>query len=638
MVKEIALLIPSGATTVGGRRQTHHYPLMTLWRFSKNVTGAILGFALIVLIGIGAGFAYWSTHRTLEAFQLVDHSFKVRIELERFLGNIISAENAQRGYLLTGRDLSLDMFEPSVKDAGESLESLQNLVSSPDQQAQLKLLGPLFDQKVARMRSQMEVRRQQGLEAVVPITATSEGKQLMDNIRKIIADMESHEDRLLEQRSQEAQRAERITVDAVTLGSAAVIVLLAVAIVLIGRELEHRRFTAQNLQARKAYAESIVNTIREPLLVIDHEWRVLNANRSYYKTFKTTMKETEGVSVFELAGGAWNNPALKASLEKTLTVNESFDDLEVEHHFPGSGLRTMLLNGRKLFGSGNRSDSILLAIEDISEHKRVEQIHLQFRALFESLPGLYLVLMPDLTIVAASDAYLKATMKTREEILTRGIFDVFPDNPDDPAATGVSNLRASLNRVLQHAKPDTMAIQKYDVARPDGVFEERYWSPVNVPVLGADRRLEYIIHRVEDVTDFVKQKKRTAGGADGLHGRMEQMESEIFKSNQQVQAANQQLHAANAELESCYYSVSHDLRAPLRHIDGFADMLGKHSREALDEKGRRFLATISESAKRMGTLIDDLLVFSRMGRSEMHHTRVGMDSALTQDVIREVLV
>src|SRR6266849_10959640 len=72
-----------------------------------------------------------------------------------------------------------------------------------------------------------------------------------------------------------------------------------------------------------------------------------------------------------------------------------------------------------------------------------------FQALFESAPGLYLVLTPDLKIVAASEAYLRATMTKREEILGRGIFQVFPDNPDDPSATGVRNLRTSLQRVLQ---------------------------------------------------------------------------------------------------------------------------------------------------------------------------------------------
>jgi PAS domain S-box-containing protein len=127
-----------------------------------------------------------------------------------------------------------------------------------------------------------------------------------------------------------------------------------------------------------------------------------------------------------------------------------------------------------------------------------------FRTLFESAPGSYLALTPALVIVAASDAYLQVTMTRREEILGRHLFNVFPDNPGDATATGVSNLRASLTRVLQHCVPDAMAVQRYDIRRPDtegGEFEERYWSPINTPVFSPNGEIAYIIHRVEDVTE-----------------------------------------------------------------------------------------------------------------------------------------
>jgi len=107
-----------------------------------------------------------------------------------------------------------------------------------------------------------------------------------------------------------------------------------------------------------------------------------------------------------------------------------------------------------------------------------------FRILFDAMPSPYLVLSADLRIVSVNQAYLIATKTTREGILGQGIFDAFPDNPDDPSASGVEKLRASLERVLQSACADTMAIQKYDirVSGPDGInFEERYWSPVNTP-------------------------------------------------------------------------------------------------------------------------------------------------------------
>jgi PAS domain S-box-containing protein len=123
-----------------------------------------------------------------------------------------------------------------------------------------------------------------------------------------------------------------------------------------------------------------------------------------------------------------------------------------------------------------------------------------FKPLFESSPGLYLILLPDLTIVAASDAYLKATMTKREDILDRGLFEVFPDNPEDDNATGVSNLKASLHAVLEFKKPHAMVIQKYDIRRPDGSFEERYWDPLNTPVINTNNEIVYIIHNVKDVT------------------------------------------------------------------------------------------------------------------------------------------
>jgi CheY-like chemotaxis protein len=170
-----------------------------------------------------------------------------------------------------------------------------------------------------------------------------------------------------------------------------------------------------------------------------------------------------------------------------------------------------------------------------------------FRLLFESTPGLYLVLTPELRIVAVSDAYLKATMTRRDAILGQDIFEVFPDNPADPNATGTRNLRASLMRVLEQRRPDVMAVQKYDIRRPEmegGGFEERYWSPVNSPVMDGDR-VAYIIHRVEDVTEFVRLKQHERAVTEELRERAEKIEAEIFQREQQLHDANRQLNGVS---------------------------------------------------------------------------------------------
>jgi PAS domain S-box-containing protein len=174
-----------------------------------------------------------------------------------------------------------------------------------------------------------------------------------------------------------------------------------------------------------------------------------------------------------------------------------------------------------------------------------------FRALFESAPGLYLVLAPDLTVAAATDSYLRATMAVREEVVGRHLFDVFPDNPDDPAPDGARNLRASLERVLRHGVADAMPVQKYDVRRPGGGFEERYWSPVNTPVLGPGGGVEYVIHHVEDVTEFVRPRAGGPSAREGqLGGELFLRARELVDANRKLREANEELAGARAELEA----------------------------------------------------------------------------------------
>ena len=195
---------------------------------------------------------------------------------------------------------------------------------------------------------------------------------------------------------------------------------------------------------------------------------------------------------------------------------------------------------------------------------------LDFRALFEAAPGLYLVLgadTPRFTIVAVSDAYLRATLTTRDGpggIVGRGLFEVFPDPPADPNATGERNLRASLERALVTGAPDTMPLQPYAIRRPDGTWEERSWLPLNMPV--ADRvsgRITHLIHRAEDVTEVVRLEaegqrlrvqraasERAREGAEHANAALEEANHQLQDQAVELELSNQQLQEQAVELEA----------------------------------------------------------------------------------------
>lgn len=142
-------------------------------------------------------------------------------------------------------------------------------------------------------------------------------------------------------------------------------------------------------------------------------------------------------------------------------------------------------------------------IEKRRRHREGAQAILQqFRPEFEASPHPYMLLDPGpgLHIVDINPAYAQATFTTREEIVGRSLFEIFPDNPDDTLADGVSNLYTSLRTVVQTGQPHAMAIQRYDIRNPEGRFVEKYWQPVNSPIHDGSRLLIYILHHVEDVT------------------------------------------------------------------------------------------------------------------------------------------
>ncbi|WP_328495401.1 SpoIIE family protein phosphatase [Streptomyces sp. NBC_00414] len=184
---------------------------------------------------------------------------------------------------------------------------------------------------------------------------------------------------------------------------------------------------------------------------------------------------------------------------------------------------------------------------------------IDFAEVFQSLPSPVLLLTPGLVMLDANRAYVQVAGRGLDELLGRSIFDVFPDSPavgsedarsEHAPGNGARTLRASLERVLDTGERDTMALQKYDVEVPGrpGVFEERYWSPVNIPVLDTDGRVSLVVHRVEEVTQLVRARQAAADPGNPLAtlSRADTMTADLLTRSQELQELNERLREAHA--------------------------------------------------------------------------------------------
>lgn len=173
----------------------------------------------------------------------------------------------------------------------------------------------------------------------------------------------------------------------------------------------------------------------------------------------------------------------------------------------------------------------------------MEEKAIDYEAVFQSLPGMVALLTPELVYVDANEDFQRLSGRSRDQLVGRYIFDVFPDNPNDPAATGMRDVRASMLRVVATGERDTMALQRYDVedsVRP-GHWEERYWSPINAPVQGPDGRVAFVLHRVEEVTELIRLR-----GGSGGDTRARVLEAELYTRARELQELNERLRQAHA--------------------------------------------------------------------------------------------
>jgi signal transduction histidine kinase len=221
---------------------------------------------------------------------------------------------------------------------------------------------------------------------------------------------------------------------------------------------------------------------------------------------------------------------------------------------------------------------------------------LDFSVVFNALPGDNVLLLPDLTIVAVSDDYLRATWTTREAIVGRPIFEVFADNPDDPTAEGGRSLRLSLEAVLRDRSPHKTATQKYDIRLPEargGGLEERFWDRLDIPILGSTGEVVWILHHVADVTELVRRSRALE---DETAARVKA--EDALRQAQKMEAIGQLTGG-----------IAHDFNNLLTVVGGSLDLLRRDSGDPA--RVVRLADSALMAVERCETLIKQLLMFAR---------------------------
>ncbi len=375
------------------------------------------------------------------------------------------------------------------------------------------------------------------------------------------------------------------------------------------------RASNEALAAARDYAEAIIATVREPLLVLSSDLRVVIANDSFYRVFKVTKQATVGSPLYELGNGQWRIPQLQSLLEDTLIKNNQFQDYQVTFDFPGIGPKTMLLDARRIqTDKDNVADQlILLAIEDVTERQQAEQSlqrtadRLQFMA--ESMPQKIFTATSDGARDYFNPQWSEFSGIPIEQITGWGWTNlVHPDDLDETVA--------SWKHSVTSGEPYE---QKNRFRRSDGSY---LWHLSRARALRDDNgKIVMWVGSNTDIEDVMRSKQRSA---------------ELERTTADLKRQRNQLVALNKAKEDFINLASHQLRTPATGVKQYVNMvLGGYAGEITPTQ-REFLDQANESNDRQLRIIEDLLKVARVDSGHIKLDKTPTDLVqLLNSILRE---
>ena len=368
--------------------------------------------------------------------------------------------------------------------------------------------------------------------------------------------------------------------------------------VLVLVDIDELKRGEQRIQAALTYAESIIQTIREPLLVLGSELEIERANRSFYDVFKVSPAEIQGRQLDQIGRRQWNVPAFRALLQEALKNGTPFDDFEIEGDFERIGQRTMLLTGRPLAAERERSPRLLLAIEDVTRSQAAgsaarKRIALPHAGRSPAATGL--TSPPDANSDYFNSKWTEYTGVPVTDLLgTRWRETVHEEDRDRTCDIWWAALKGQVPYDLE-----------FRIRRADGVYH--WFKSRATPLRDAGGN---IVKWFGTCTDIEDQKR--------IQRELQQSREEL---EERVRERTEKLRDMVQELESFSYSVSHDLRSPLRAMLGFAELALLRGGKQLSPEVEGYLERIRASASRADRLTEDVLTYSRLSRAHLRLTR-----------------